>query len=196
MKKTLKLIIAAFAFILLFAAAVILYTQLSEKYEPELTVPPVNSGDSSTAGSQKEFNSPDFTVLDSDGNEVRLSDFAGEPIVINFWATWCPPCRAELPDFNEMYTKYGNDVNFLMVNLTDGISETIEGVKSFVSQEGYTFPVYYDTQSDASSTYSVYSIPLTLFIDKSGNIVGNHVGAMSGQTLESYLLRLLGQTAD
>lgn len=196
MKKNLKLIIAAVAFILLFVVAVILYTQLSEKYEPELTVPPVSSGDSSTAGSQKEFNSPDFTVLDSDGNEVRLSDFAGEPIVINFWATWCPPCRAELPDFNEMYTKYGNDVNFLMVNLTDGISETIEGVKSFVSQEGYTFPVYYDTKSDAANTYSVYSIPLTLFIDKSGSIIGNHVGAMSGQTLESYLLRLLGQTTD
>ena len=103
MKKNLKLIIAAVAFILLFAAAVILYTHLSEKYESELTIPPVSNGDSSTAGSQKEFNSPDFTVLDSDGNEVRLSDFAGEPIVINFWATWCPPCRAELPDFNEMY---------------------------------------------------------------------------------------------
>ena len=92
----------------------------------------------------KKNTAPDFTVLDKDGNTVRLSEKFGKPIVINFWATWCPPCKQELPDFDKLCKEYGDRVVFMMVNLTDGYRDTVDGTKRFVSGKGYTFPVYFD----------------------------------------------------
>lgn len=129
----------------------------------------------------------DFTVYDEADNAIKLSDFYGKPIVVNFWATWCGPCKSELPAFEQLYNKYGNDINFLMVNLTDGAQETVSAVREFISENDYDFPVYYDTELDAAMTYSVYSIPATLFIDADGNIVASHMGAMSESTLQNYI---------
>ena len=113
----------------------------------------------------KKNTAPDFTVLDKDGNTVRLSEKFGKPIVINFWATWCPPCKQELPDFDKLCKEYGDRVVFMMVNLTDGYRDTVDGTKRFVSGKGYTFPVYFDTKDNAASAYNVSSIPQTTFID-------------------------------
>ncbi len=134
---------------------------------------------------------PDFAVMDKDGNLVKLSDFLGKPIVLNFWATWCPPCKAELPDFDEAATAYGEDVVFLMVNLTDGSRDTVTSVKEFVSTNGYTFPVYFDTQYSAASAYQVFSIPTTYLINTEGVIVGSKVGMMSAAELEGWIQILL-----
>lgn len=125
---------------------------------------------------------PDFTVLDTDGNQVKLSDFFGQPIVLNFWATWCPPCKAELPDFEKACAE-NDDVVFLMVNLTDGSRDTVDVVNAFISQNGYTFPVYYDTSYSAANAYGVSSIPVTYFIDRSGNVAVSHLGMISSQAL-------------
>lgn len=130
---------------------------------------------------------PDFEVLDKDGNTVKLSDFRGKPVVVNFWATWCPPCKAELPDFDEAAATYGDQVTFLMVNLTDGIRDTVSGVKTFVTDNGYTFPVYFDTTYSAANAYRVSSIPTTYFINAAGEIVGSKVGMISAVELESYI---------
>ena len=111
---------------------------------------------------------PDFTVLDESGNEVSLSDFVGKPVVLNFWASWCGPCKVEMPDFNEAYLEYQDDIHFLMVNLTDGSRETMETALNHVEEQGYSFPIYYDTESDAAITYSIRSIPTTYFIDANG----------------------------
>lgn len=127
-----------------------------------------------------------FIVTDGDGNTVTLSDYIGKPIVINFWASWCPPCVSELPDFEKAYKEYEN-VEFLMVNLTDGSRETVESAKDFVSQNGYTFPVYYDTEFSASYAYSLSSIPVTCFIDAEGNIVASRVGMIDYDTLVSCI---------
>jgi len=127
---------------------------------------------------------PDFEVLDENGNTVKLSDFRGKPVVLNFWATWCPPCKAELPDFNQAAEDYAGEVAFLMVNLTDGYNETIEGVKSFISANGYTFPVYFDTQYSAATAYNVSAIPTTYLINAKGEIAGQKVGMMSAEELE------------
>lgn len=86
-------------------------------------------------------------MLDADGNTVRLSDMFGKPVVINFWATWCPPCKRELPDFDRLCREYGDRVVFMMVNLTDGRRDTVDGTKKFVSEKGYTFPVYFEPAS-------------------------------------------------
>ncbi len=139
---------------------------------------------------------PDFTALDKDGNEVTLSEIISEkkkPVIMNFWATWCPPCVSELPHFEVMYKEYGEQIEFLMVNLTDGYDETIEKVNAFTKDNSYTFPVYFDTKANASVAYSISSIPLTVLVDAEGNIVASQVGAMDEATLKGYIDMLIGE---
>ena len=127
---------------------------------------------------------PDFEVFDLAGNAVKLSDFQGKPVVVNFWASWCGPCKSEMPDFEEMYQQYGDEVHFLMVNMTDGSRETVEVASEFIAEQGYTFPVYYDTEYSAAITYGVTSIPATYFIDAQGNAVAYARSAINAETLQ------------
>jgi thiol-disulfide isomerase/thioredoxin len=130
-------------------------------------------------GGQERTMSKDFVVQDEDGKEVRLSDFYGKPIVLNFWASWCPPCKSEMPDFNEVYNNLKGEVVFLMINETDGQRETVEKGSAYVKGEGFTFPVYYDTTLEAGYLYNVTAIPTTYFIDKEGYVVNYVRGAVS-----------------
>ena len=127
---------------------------------------------------------PDFTVYDAEGNEVRLSDFFGKPIVLNFWASWCGPCKMEMPDFYEKYLELGEEVQFLMVNMTDGSRETVKSASEFGADAGYTFPVFYDTQYSAAMTYQVYSLPTTFFIDARGHLIAYANRAIDATTLQ------------
>ena len=154
--------------------------------EPTTPDEPENSQNTPTTD-EPEKNvalSPDFLVYDKDGAAVRLSDYFGKPIVLNFWASWCGPCRREMPHFEQMYEKYGNDVEFLMVNLTAGSRESFENATAFISENGYTFPVLYDTAAYAATAYSVYSIPTTYFIYNDGSLAAMVNGAISAETLE------------
>jgi thiol-disulfide isomerase/thioredoxin len=127
---------------------------------------------------------PDFTVFTADGDEVRLSDFRGTPVVLNFWASWCGPCRSEMPEFNKVSQEYSEDqLMFLMVDLVDGDWETVESGKSFIEENNYTFRVVYDTRQDAADKYGIRSIPTTYFIDAEGNVVTGAVGAIDEKTL-------------
>ena len=127
---------------------------------------------------------PDFTVYDIDGDAVSLSDFIGKPVIINFWASWCGPCKMEMPEFEEKFNELGGDIQFLMVNLTDENRETRETAISYIEESGYTFPVYFDTDQDAAYTYGVYSIPSTYFIGADGSAVAMAQGAIDGSILD------------
>ena len=127
---------------------------------------------------------PDFTVYDLEGNEVHLTDFFGKPIIVNFWASWCGPCKMEMPDFDVAYNTYKDDIVFLMVNMTDGSRETVEVASEFIANSGYTFPVYYDTQYNAAITYSVASLPTSYFLNSQGELVAHAKGAIDAETLQ------------
>ena len=126
---------------------------------------------------------PDVTVFDRTGRAVRLSSLRGKPVVLNFWASWCPPCKGEMPDFEDAYRESGEDYHFVMVNLTDGTRETRESAYGFVDSMGYTFPVYCDESGEAAYAYGISSIPTTFFIDKDGNLVTYAGGAISAELL-------------
>ncbi len=147
------------------------------------TTDPANPTDTTAPATPEKLEAPDFSAIDRDGNTVRLSDFRGKPVVLNFWASWCPPCKSEMPDFEEAYLQQGEEIHFLMVNMTDGRQETVEIAAAYVDGQGYTFPVYFDTQSEAAYAYGVQSIPATYFIDAEGHLVTYAVGALDAATL-------------
>ena len=191
-KKTI-VIILILVFVLLIVGASVLYTQLSNDETPDLLQTPVDQNNknnesktdsSDTDGAEQTLiKAPDFAVYDASGNKVNLSDYIGKPIVLNFWASWCGPCQSEMPDFHEKYLEIGDEVHFLMVNMTGG-RETLGNAKAFISEKGYTFPVFYDTDADAAMTYEVYSLPTTYFIDAEGYLVAQATGAIPADTLQ------------
>ncbi len=126
---------------------------------------------------------PDFTVQDMQGNDIKLSDYLGRPVVINFWASWCPPCKVEMPHFEQVYQQMGDDVVFMMIDLVDGVRETKERATEYVQGEGFTFPVYFDADGGASVPYGVMSIPTTYFIDAEGYLVAGARSAISADDL-------------
>lgn len=197
-KKTL-LLLAALAALLIVARLV--YPALAQRYAPDSALLGGQAGDSvanslppdaAASLAPQEDLAPDFTVEDGQGEAVNLSDFFGKPIVLNLWATWCPPCAGELPAFDRAWADYGDQVQFLMVNLTDGDRETVDGVKAYVEEAGYSFPVYYDTQLSAATAYGANSIPMTILIDTHGVIVAGQVGAVDEQSLLTALETLVG----
>ncbi len=183
--KNKKFLILLAALALLIGGATAGYRILSSDYSP----------DTPSAAESQTTAAPDFIVLDENGENTKLSDHAGKPVIVNFWATWCGPCKSELPAFDAAYRTYGDEITFMMVNLTDGSRETESHVKSFVAEHGYTFPVYYDTLSSAANAYWVSAVPVTYFIDSSGNIVQSYMGAMSAETLEQLIDMLKEEAA-
>ena len=128
----------------------------------------------------------DFTVTDMNGNSVKLSDMAGKPIVLNFWATWCGACNSEMPAFDAMYKKYGDDVCFMMINNGESKSQ----ISAYITSNGYSFPVYLDTTYEAIIAYGTRYLPTSVFIDKNGVVAKTHTGAMTSAQLEEQIKKI------
>lgn len=176
-------IIRSLAALLLLSLTVSMAACKGAETELDTTAPTAPTAGETTQSPEDE-SALDFTVTDGEGKQVRLSDFFGKPIVLNFWASWCPPCKAELPDFEDAYKQYEGKVTFLMVNVTDNQRETVEVAKSYVSSQGYTFPVYFDTGYEASYKFGISSIPQTFFLNADGQVVAKATGLISASQLE------------
>ena len=134
---------------------------------------------------------PNLFVYDYSGSSVRLTDFVGTPVVINFWASWCEPCKVEMTAFQEAYEEYGDKVQFMMVNMTDGEQETMASATAFLNETGFTFPVFYDTSGTAALFYGLQSIPATFFVDAEGYLVAQADGLVAKAQLVEGIEMLL-----
>lgn len=183
MKNGIKWILGAVVLTALIVGATFLYNNLSEDYAAENLITNENvTIEENRDESVNPYAARDFTVTDWEGNAVNLSNFLGKPIVLNFWATWCYYCKEEMPDFNKACKEYP-DVQFLMINATDGVQETLEKAKKYIEDEGFEFGVYFDTELDAVNTYGVTGFPCTYFIDSEGSLVTRGNGMLDYDTL-------------
>ena len=191
MKNRITWILLAVALIGAIGGASVLYNNLEADYRMEqlATQPPAETAgdipeDTVETQQTEPPKAPDFTVVDGDGKEVKLSDYFGKPIVLNFWASWCGPCKSEMPEFDAVYLAQGEQIQFLMVNMTDGARETFDIARAFVTDAGYSFPVLYDVNQDAAMIYGISSLPTTIFIDAEGVMTAYAMGAINGETLQ------------
>lgn len=185
--KNKSLILIGALFVAIMVIAVALYPKLSEKANEaiEATTQSIEESSQSTEAAT-ETNYPkyaDIKIYDKNGNAVMLSEFEGKPVILNFWAIWCGYCIQEMPDFEAAYKEYGDEIQFLIVNNSDGI----EKGENFISDRGYSFPTYYDLDYDASITYSITGIPRTIAIDAKGNIRYNRAGMIDADALHSII---------
>lgn len=134
---------------------------------------------------------PDFTLTNLDGEEVNLSDLQGKNVLLNFWATWCPPCEAEMPHLQKYYDTYAekDNVEIIGVNVTYA-KEKIERVKQFVEGYQLTFPILLEPTKEVADQYEVFTIPSTFMIDMEGNVQRQIIGPLDLDALQHYVAEL------
>lgn len=134
------------------------------------------------------FLRPSFSLAGLDGKEYS-TDEVNKPLVINFWASWCGPCKLEAPELVKLYQKYNKDIEIYAVNLT--ASDSVEGAKNFADEYGFQFPVLLDTDNVVSDKYNIIAIPTTYFINSEGIIVDQIAGYAGKTAFEEKFKNLL-----
>lgn len=158
------------------------------------TSEPQDSDKSDSSDNADDSKVPDFKVYDINNNPVNLSEFENQAIVINFWASWCPPCREEMDYFQEAYEAYSEKgVKFFMINSTDGERETVETASEYFKENDYTMDMYFDLDFDASQSYGVRSLPMTFFVKKDGTLANYHLGSLDKDSLFANIDDLIGE---
>lgn len=139
------------------------------------------------------FTAPDFTLTTALGEQIQLSELRGEPVVINFWASWCGPCRAEMPALQAVSERYqANGLTILGVNATAG--DSVAKAIDFVALNGLTFPILFDHENSVNAVYRVRSLPTTFFVDADGRIDDIVVGGPMSEALLQTRIDQLYQT--
>jgi thiol-disulfide isomerase/thioredoxin len=174
--KTNRVIIALIFFFVASGAVYLLANTTSKE-----TVEMVQNQDNSAA--------PDFTLPDINGVNVKLSDLKGKVVALNFWATWCGPCRKEIPDFIELQNTYGGEgLQFVGIALDDG---GVGVIKPFAEKLKMNYPVLVGNEAVTAAYGGMNAIPVTILIDKKGNMRGKFVGMRTKAVMESLILPLL-----
>ena len=131
---------------------------------------------------------PDFELVSTEGETIRLSDFKGTPVIVNFWATWCGPCRAEFPDFQRAAVDNADQLVIIGVNNTS--ADQAELVPDFLEEFGITFPIVLDEDGSTAETYRILGLPTTIFIDSSGIVDEVFTGPINKAYIESKIAKL------
>ncbi len=162
-----------------------------------ITMPEYVQPSNEQQGSEKSQQipmAPDFTLVDQYGQEHTLSDYKGKVVFINFWATWCPPCKAELPDIEEIYREYGmnkDDVVILGMTFPNMDREkSKEEIIEFIEEEGYTFPTLFDESMELAYKYYINAFPTTFLINKDGTVEGYASGMLTKETMKEIIEKL------
>jgi len=135
---------------------------------------------------------PNFEFMDRDGNVVEFDSFKGKPVVINFWGTWCPYCVMEMDDFNTAVGEYGDDVNFLFLDVANSEEETVEKVDEFLADNGYDNIVsYYDNPGYGIYMFGINSFPTTVYVDSEGYLYDATIGLTNYDDLKAVLDSML-----
>jgi len=126
---------------------------------------------------------PDFVLVDMEGNKHRLSDYKGQGVFLNFWATWCKPCEREMPYIENQYQQF-KDQGVQVLAIDSGESEL--AVNRFIERKGMTFPVLID-EGPVQAAYGINPLPITFLIDKEGNVVKSHTGELSEEKVREFM---------
>jgi len=148
----------------------------------------VPNGPPSAIPAEVEFPAPELSLTDLSGNVVSLKDYQGEVVLVNHWAIWCPPCKAELPVLNAYYEDHKKD-GFVIVGIESG--EPPQQVAAFVEQTGLTIPIWPDPQKQGAIAFRVSSLPTSFVIDRGGTVRLAWTGAISREMLEKYITPLI-----
>ena len=133
---------------------------------------------------------PDFRLKTLDGGELALSDYRGRPVLINFWASWCGPCRAEMPEIIAAYNA-NRDIGLEVLAIDNTPLDVIDDVRAFVAEFQLPFPVLLDEENEAVKAYSIIGLPTSVFIDGDGLIRATNIGPMTAEVLEEHLQKIL-----
>jgi len=134
---------------------------------------------------------PDFTLKTLDGGEVSLSQFRGRPVLINFWASWCPPCRLEMPDLVRAYEAH-KDEGFVLLGINLTFQDSIPDVQAFVEEFNMTFPVLLDETGEVTlDLYQLRGLPMSVFVDRTGLIAHMRIGALTGGQIDEFVADIL-----
>ncbi len=131
---------------------------------------------------------PDFVLQTLGGTEIRLSDYRGQVVMLNFWASWCPPCKAEMADINTYYETH-RDEGFAVIGIN--IKERADAVERFVESQHLSFPVVLDSDGSVADTYGVVGLPTSFFVSREGKIVGYWSGELTSEMLETGIPPLM-----
>ena len=191
MNEKKKLGVVVLSLVVVVALSVLLYSIYKDRVDPMSGKWTATSSDAAMTIAAVNEAAPNFTMEDANGNTVQLSDFKGKPVVLNFWAASCSYCKSEMPYFESAYREYGDQVQFVMLNVVGSERSQNDG-RDFIRDSAYTFPVFYETAGKAMGLYGLRGLPATFFIDTDGTVVQTSIGAITETKLDSSIQALLG----
>ena len=169
-----KKIVASVLLLALVAVVIVqaMEPEKQEKQEKQDNLPGLSIG----------LNAPDFELKTLSGENAKLSDYQGKKVMLNFWATWCAPCKEEMPDMEEFHKQYGEEIEILAVNIDPQFD-----VQQFVTDYGITFPILLDEKDEVNTMYQLLTIPTTYFIDEKGVIRHKYLTTMTQDIMKEYM---------